>query len=961
MIPILPDSLRIVATENTVFRRRRSGLPLDEDLGEFSNAAQVVIGYFQSIQAADLERLYDPKISAEVIAAGRILDAASRELLAAASCSAESDDLQAAVATGLLAAIANAFYGNFPAAATIAKRFAGIERLLSPLQLCGLCCCAPELVGQFLPFVRANQQASSFLENLESFLRTGDEAREQATRAGLLRLRELLDKPFDHSVWLSCEVCFEQLVKLATAKTLKELLGASAAHYVDLLAKSGMKTLLPPQFLALNGNRIASNSSNAVICLPTSTGKTFLSELCIYSSVKRPGRLGIFVVPYVALGRQIADRIFHHLPRDWKVVRLFGGYKQPGSVESSNQKLFLVATPERLDGLLRYNPETLSRTDCVVFDEGHIIENGRRGARVEGLVARVLLAQKRLGHGRVVLVSAVIPNASVVANWIGANPSNVVNHSWTPNSRRIAVWRPEGNIIWYHSRDPVSPVGVAPDQQIASVHLPWPRAIVPTKWDFPESVYFEGANYENLVYLCSFMWNREREPVLCACATRETTRQTAALLAKRFEPVEPIPPGTQKAMDLISERYRHYTHLKNALSRAVAYHNASLPHDLRAAIEEAAMAKELRCVVSTTTLAEGVDLPFRVTVIADWLRHTGDNTQTPYSPLLVRNIAGRCGRVGYFTEGDIVIYDNPLGARKYKAPWLKNEWQRKVFFSIGDEGIHSALEQEFTDPSVKATLASQFLASIAENPEQQRVEQAFANALFVPEAVRDSSIRPFIDCITTEITSQEWHLAERNSPLRLTPLGVAVNQSGFSPSSCQRIVECLTEAPALADGVTIGDHLLTQLGDLPEQNDAKFTKLVERDKRIKVSAGGKKPRPPRIYLRLEYLPAILRDWLDGKQPVEIFASLPLVVNSDRQPAFSIWLQGTEEVTGWEAEFDKFCDFLRTTVFEFLPSLLRACSLLAPHSNWPSMSTDWQALAECFQRESTITSKEDTVG
>ncbi len=126
MIPSLPDNLRIVAVENSVFRRTRSGLPLADDLGEFSNAAQVVLGYFQDIQSADLQSLYEPRAAAQIIAAGRILDAASEELLAAVGSASHDQDLQVATSTGLLAAIANAVYGNFPASATIARRFVQI-------------------------------------------------------------------------------------------------------------------------------------------------------------------------------------------------------------------------------------------------------------------------------------------------------------------------------------------------------------------------------------------------------------------------------------------------------------------------------------------------------------------------------------------------------------------------------------------------------------------------------------------------------------------------------------------------------------------------------------------------------------------------------------------------------------------------------------------------------------------
>lgn len=948
MIPHLPNALGIVATENVVFRRRRSNQPLDEGLGEYSNSAQVVLGYFQNIDSSDLQTLYDPQKSAEIIAAGRILDATSTELLTKAIRNGVAEDLEMAVASGLLAAIANAIYGNFPGAATIANRFDSFSNALSHFQICALCCAAPQLVGKLFPLVPAGGIAGNFLENLEAFLRTGETKYETALRSAFISLRQLLSTAFDHAIWMSCEVCIEQVIKLSIAKTLKEVLGHSSVQYVGLLAKAGIKALLPPQFLALKEDNLIGNSANTVISLPTSTGKTLLAELCIYSAVQSIGKIGIFVVPYVALGRQIADRASKHLPDDWRVVRLFGGFKEPGAIASTDHKLFVVATPERLDALLRYAPETFPKIACVVFDEAHQIASGPRGVRLEGLIARFLVAQSSQGTGRMVFVSAVIPNVQEIAQWVGGDATVVVSHLWTPTCRRIAVWKGDGTLAWHHSGDPVSPVGTSPNDQIASIALPWPQRIVPTRWNFAENRYFESKNYDNLVYLCLFMWNKEKEPILCVCTTRDTSRLTAIRLADQLQQIEPILPETQKTITLIVTKYPHYTQLKNALLSGVAYHNASLPHDLRAAIEDAARKKELRCIVSTSTLAEGIDLPFRATVIADWLSFKGE-AQVPFSPLLVRNIAGRCGRVGFFTEGDIVIYDNPIGERAFKAPGIKEELQKRIFFSQGDTGIKSAIEADFEDESVKATFESQFLALVAENVGKDHIEAAFTNHLLANRG-NPSQVESYLTTLSQRLTEQEPRLATRNSPLLLTDVGKAVNQTGFSPTSCRRILQCLNHLPPGLDSIALAVHLLSNLGDLPEQGDSKFKKLV-----------AKGARPPKTCVRIHLLPEILRAWTEGKTPIEIFSSLSTVIKSSRKPPISEWLHGVDKITTWDSEFEKFCDFLRGTIFEFLPWLLRACSLLAPHAQSQNISFDWLSLAENFQRETSITSREDAVG
>ena len=50
--------------------------------------------------------------------------------------------------------------------------------------------------------------------------------------------------------------------------------------------------------------------------------------------------------------------------------------------------------------------------------------------------------------------------------------------------------------------------------------------------------------------------------------------------------------------------------------------------------------------------------------------------------LLFRNVAGRCGRAGVFTEGDTVIFDNPLGNTRYTEVSSRREVQEKMFILI---------------------------------------------------------------------------------------------------------------------------------------------------------------------------------------------------------------------------------------------------------------------------------------
>ncbi|MBM3851746.1 MAG: DEAD/DEAH box helicase [Verrucomicrobia bacterium] len=642
---------------------------------------------------------------------------------------------------------------------------------------------------------------------------------------------------------------------------------------------SGYKTLLPPQYVALRNSTLLSEKSNALICLPTSAGKTLLAEFCLFSHIDH-GNIGFYVVPYVALGRQVADKMEEHLAPGWTLLRLFGGYNESIDLPSRFSKCIAVVTPERLDGALRNDSSLLKRTSCVVVDEAHTVGSGERGARLEGIIARILLQQANGNPLKLVLLSAVVPNAGMMREWIHALPTGAILSDWAPNTKRLALWSRQGELEWFHSNDPLTPIGSTASERMASVVLPWPQSITSRGGGFAETKFLEGPNNDNISFLLEYLWRRFAAAILCVCPTRDMTRRVAPATMKRFSVLEPLPPAIANPIDLIRNSYRHLGHLSKALERGVAFHNASLPHELRAAIEDAAKAGELKVVVSTTTLAEGVDLPFRATVLADWLTYRDDH-QEPFSALLVRNIAGRAGRAGYYTEGDLIHYDNPLGDQTYKAGGNRTKYLRQVLFSVEDPGLVSPLVQSAGDPAVRGVLESQFLAAIEENPGIHALEDAFWGQLLArifhseetsgqrkirpplgrgdsiaasPDKVgptgrifhtrgceifglaarqtQDAAVQKLIGDAAVELENPAWQLAARNSPLKLTEIGRAVSRTGFSPRSSVAIREVLQESAAEAQQLPLLCTLLAELGDLPEQHHAKFRKLVRNPRAL---------------------------------------------------------------------------------------------------------------------------------
>src|SRR5206468_1660521 len=97
-------------------------------------------------------------------------------------------------------------------------------------------------------------------------------------------------------------------------------------------------------------------------------------------------------------------------------------------------------------------------------------------------------------------------------------------------------------------------------------------------------------------------------------------------------------------------------YLEDGLARGVAYHNADLSAEERVLVEREFRERRISVLVSTTTLAAGVNLPADVVILPDvtrWNPATG-----AYEPISVseyKNMAGRAGRLGLKTEGRSVL------------------------------------------------------------------------------------------------------------------------------------------------------------------------------------------------------------------------------------------------------------------------------------------------------------------
>ncbi|WVQ99663.1 hypothetical protein IAU59_006802 [Kwoniella sp. CBS 9459] len=159
------------------------------------------------------------------------------------------------------------------------------------------------------------------------------------------------------------------------------------------------------------------------------------------------------------------------------------------------------------------------------------------------------------------------------------------------------------------------------------------------------------------------------KPVLVFCPTRslfEAYEQSASKglrLPWTFDPKNKIvltdPKDPKASTDPEAEQFA---------SRGIALHHAGLEYRVRRIIEEGFKSGHLMMIVSTSTLAVGVNLPAHTVIIKGTMTWHGASTGfREYSDIEIQQMVGRAGRPQYDTTGTVIIMCDRSKVQKYQS------------------------------------------------------------------------------------------------------------------------------------------------------------------------------------------------------------------------------------------------------------------------------------------------------
>ena len=411
--------------------------------------------------------------------------------------------------------------------------------------------------------------------------------------------------------------------------------------------------------------KVLNNKQGSIVSIPTSSGKTRIGEIAILNCLlNEPKAKILFIAPYRSLAYEIEnsfDEIFSNL--DVSVSHLYGGSLFSKLDERIiDESSVIVATPEKAKALFRSNEDILSCIKLVIIDEGHLLGTDKR------LIVNEMFYEELKYHvkanGGFLLLSAVLPNAEDLSEWLTDSTDNVYKENWRPSDERIGIMEWNGvsvNLNWKSTdaeRNSFNPNFIM-------------RQKLPKKPKERIMHYFP--ENKNQAIASTAYKLRKFGPVLIFVGIKKSVFAIAREYEKCIQPEEQKfrfrNKANWRAFKLACiESYGEDTEWVKFAKQGIFCHNADLISDVRIPLERLMRSEKPRVIIATSTLGQGVNLGVS-TVIFSTLYQSGN----PITKRDFWNIAGRAGRAFVDHEGKILVAHDIT-----KKDENKINWERKM-------------------------------------------------------------------------------------------------------------------------------------------------------------------------------------------------------------------------------------------------------------------------------------------
>lgn len=517
------------------------------------------------------------------------------------------------------------------------------------------------------------------------------------------------------------------------------------AWLLQRLQSWGIESLTDVQQLALAAGAAAGRS--LIVSAPTSSGKTLVGEIAVLCAL-RSGVRAIYLVSHKALADQkyldFVARFGEGAAEPIGSVGLNTGDRTEGDIDAQ----LMVATYEKALGLF-LSGQLRPNNALVVADELQILGDPGRGPDIEAFCS----ALRQRGIKQFVALTATVQNPEDISGWMECDLVRSTH-------RDVPLYQE----IWYGGRARRTKFGD----------------------DSGQEVHGGAASTNDVGGVVNHLLRLGRGPVLVFTESRREALNFATAFGQS-RPRVGIGIALAQQLDLFSEPTDASDQLRENAERRVAFHTADLSPQERQVIEGGFTDGKFEVCFATSTLAAGVNFPFRTIVFSKLTYRFGDRAGSHVVRSDYRNMSGRAGRLGMHSDGFAVL-----------LPQNNVELAHANMLVLPDnDRLNSQLVNLSLRKSVLTLIASGLASSFAE------VMTFFENTLYWYQTLNRNPTK-LATLATESRAAVDWLNAnalirEQIGTLFITPLGNAAAMSGLLPATAVQLAAMLRSiGPKLA-------------------------------------------------------------------------------------------------------------------------------------------------------------------
>lgn len=379
------------------------------------------------------------------------------------------------------------------------------------------------------------------------------------------------------------------------------------------------------------------NGKSVVACAPTGAGKTCIAQSAIHLAIENGNRI-FYTTPLKALSNQkFSD--FSQLYGEENVGLLTGDttINRGAQIVVMTTEVFRNMLYGTTFGSLRDNLENVK---YVVLDEVHYMNDEQRGTVWE---ESIIYCPTNI---QLIALSATVANSAQLTSWINTvhSKTELIYTDFRPVPLRF---------FYYDSSQPnnILPL-LTPDGQLNKKIKPESRFKHFKSAKGPKNPVVDivlALNDKKMLPAIYFTFSRRK--------CDDNAKKCAGLELLNKEEYKQV-------CAIIEEHLRENPYLENnphieLLKSGVASHHAGLLPGWKVLVEKLFQKCLIKVVFATETLAAGINMPARTTIISS-ISKRGDNGHRMLSANEFLQMSGRAGRRGMDEVGHVVVIGTPF-------------------------------------------------------------------------------------------------------------------------------------------------------------------------------------------------------------------------------------------------------------------------------------------------------------